>query len=200
MTTKLRTASFQDAAVTNSKLAGSIATAKLAQGDAMLEQPNSSLQIIQTDYTDVFYSTTADVWIDVTGFNATITPSATANKVLINLNIGRGGCGYGVAIKVVRSIGGGSYGDIGALGVPAGASIGTWGMMPFAHTNFLHAGGWSGTFLDTTNTTSAVTYKVQVQTYSSSYPATINRAANINNVNIYASYGYSNIILQEIKG
>ena len=25
-------------------------------------------------------------------------------------------------------------------------------------------------------------------------------AANINNVNIYASYGYSNIILQEIKG
>ena len=84
--------------------------------------------------------------------------------------------------------------------MPAGNSIGTWGMMPFAHTNFLHAGGWNGTFLDTTNTTSAVIYKVQIQTYSSSYPATINRGNTINNADIYASYGYSNIILQEIKG
>ena len=200
MTTKLKTASFQDAAVTNSKLAGSITTAKLVQGDAMLNAPNSALQIIQTDYTDVFYTTTADSWVDVTGFNATITPSATANKVLINLNIGRGGTSYAVGIKVVRSIAGGAYADIGALGVPAGSSVGVWGTLPFAHTNFLHPGGWNGMYLDTTNTTSAVTYKVQLQTYNSSYPAAINRGQTINNADIYASYAYSNMILQEIKG
>ena len=200
MTTKLRTASFQDAAVTNSKLAGSITTAKLAQGDAMLNAPNSALQIIQTDYTDVFYTTTADSWVDVTGFNATITPSATANKVLINLNIGRGGTSYAVGIKVVRSIAGGAYADIGAIGSPAGNSVGVWGTLPFAHTNFLHPGGWNGMYLDTTNTTSAVTYKVQLQTYNSSYPAAINRGNTINNADIYASYAYSNMILQEIKG
>ena len=200
MTTKLRTASFQDAAVTNSKLAGSIATAKLAQGTDLLNAPNSALQIVQKDYTDVFYSTTADTWLDVTGFNATITPSATANKVLINLNIGRGGTSYSVGIKVVRSIAGGSYADIGALGVPAGSSVGVWGVLPFAATNYLHSSGWNGMYLDTTNTTSAVTYKVQIQTYNSSFPAAINRGQTINNADIYASYAYSNMILQEIKG
>ena len=42
MTTKLRAASFQDGAVTNAKLAGSIATAKLVQGSSFLTSVGTS--------------------------------------------------------------------------------------------------------------------------------------------------------------
>ena len=50
MTTKLRAASFQDGAVTNAKLAGSIATAKLVQGSSFLTSlpTGSVLQVVGT--------------------------------------------------------------------------------------------------------------------------------------------------------
>lgn len=156
----------------------------------------SVIQTVQAEFKTTSYQNTADQWLDVSGFEGTITPSSASNKILINLNLGRFGH-YSTAVKVLKKIGSGSYADIGALGDSSDNSIRVWGTG--GTTASSHPIGWSGTHLDLAGSTSALTYKVQVQTYSSSYYAQINRSVTVNNTDSYASRGYSNMILQEIK-
>ena len=166
-------------------------------GSGLSSLPNGSvIQTVQIPYTDAFTNTTADQWLDVTGFEGSITCSTTSSKVLINLNLGR--CGYySNAIKVLRKIDSGSYADIGALGNSPNNSINVWGTT--GTTSPSHPIGWSGTHLDTPSSTGVLTYKVQIQTYNTNYVAQVNRSGTINNTDTYASYAYSNMILQEIK-
>ena len=156
----------------------------------------SLLQTIQAEFKTESYQNTANQWLDVSGFEGTITPSSASNKILINLNLGRFGH-YSTAVKVLKKIGSGSYADIGALGDSSDSSIRVWGTG--GTTASSHPIAWSGSHVDTANSTSALTYKVQVQTYSTGYYAQINRSVTINNNASYASRGYSNMILQEIK-
>ena len=166
-------------------------------GSGLSSLPNGSvIQTVQAEFKTESYQNTANQWLDVSGFEGTITPSSASHKILINLNLGRFGH-YSTAVKVLKKIGSGSYSDIGALGDSSDSSIRVWGTG--GTTASSHPIGWSGTHLDLAGSTSALTYKVQVQTYSSGYYAQINRSVTVNNNASYASRGYSNMILQEIK-
>ena len=164
-------------------------------GSGLSSLPNGSvIQTVQAEFKTESYQSTVNQWLDVSGFEGTITPSNASHKILINLNLGRFGH-YSTGIKVLKKIGSGSYAEIGALGDSSDNSIRVWGTG--GTTASSHPIGWSGTHLDSAGSTSALTYKIQVQTYG--YVAQINRSVTVNNSQVYASRGYSNMILQEIK-
>ena len=41
------------------------------------------LQVVQTEKTDTFSSTTFNSWTDITGMSVSITPSSTSNKIYL---------------------------------------------------------------------------------------------------------------------
>ena len=47
------------------------------------------LQVVQTTKTDTFYSSSGETWYDVTGMSASITPSSSSNKILVQFNLGK---------------------------------------------------------------------------------------------------------------
>lgn len=108
------------------------------------------LQVVNgTSTTEVVNNSTT--WTD-TGLSATITPSSTSSKILISAHIqgvGKNGTAYTV-LKLLR----GST-DIVANFENRGADTDT--------TSTNKVGGCSVTYLDSPSTTSATTYKVQMQ-------------------------------------
>ena len=124
------------------------------------------LQIVQTVFNSEFSWTTKGSWVDMTGISATITPASTTNKILIQVMLctGDGGNNYERAYRVVRN------GSVFVEG-PATASImaqaqaGT-GMGAFSSNAVVCT--IPITVIDSPNTTSAVTYKLQGYASSSS--------------------------------
>lgn len=118
------------------------------------------LQVVSTTKTDTF-STTSTTLTDVTGLSASITPSATSSKVLIiatvtgatTNNADAGGSGY----VIVR--GSTIIAQNTALTADFTGQLSMRNLASSAIT-LNHA----ATFLDSPATTSATTYKIQVQT------------------------------------
>ena len=114
------------------------------------------LQVVQTVKTDNF-STSSTTFVDVTGLSVAITPSSASSKVLImiNMNSSTSGGNNGM-IKLVR----GST-DIG-VGDASGSRL-----QATAQTRMDNDSNSCATlttcFLDSPNTTSATTYKVQYE-------------------------------------
>ncbi len=119
------------------------------------------LQVVSTAKTDIF-STTSTSAVDITGLTATITPSSTANKILVlvtigafspeagntgNLQIARGGTALNIAT-------GGATSNSAGLSVTSGATYGN-------HTESI-------SFLDSPSSTSSLTYSCQVFAQSGS--------------------------------
>ena len=138
------------------------------------------LQTVQTVKTDNF-STTSTTFVDVTGFSVAITPSSTSSKVLImvNMNSSTSG-GNNAMIKLVR----GST-DIG-VGDASGSRL-----QATAQTRMDNDSNSSATlttcFLDSPNTTSATTYKVQYEVQGGTGTINITQGAADND-------GFGNII------
>ena len=164
------TSQLADSAVTNAKITdGTIANAKLANSSITLNGSAVSLggsatiggggkigQVIQTSLDGIVELTSSSgTFVDITGFNASITPSATDSKILINCSINYGGTGnlYG-ATRLLR----------GSTAIGLGASAGS----RIPATVFTSSGDFTKAvnsavqFLDTPSTTSATTYKLQV--------------------------------------
>lgn len=112
----------------------------------------SVLQVVSATKTDTF-NTTAQSFTDVTGLSVAITPSSSSNKVLVNVNIGThdSTAATTYAYQLVR----GST----AIGIGSTSTEATMG----GTINADRGEGQSMTFLDTPNTTSATTYKLQVR-------------------------------------
>ena len=113
------------------------------------------LQVVTTTKTDVTTSTTSTSFVDITGMTFDITPSAATSKVLImvSANIG-GGNLYRNQLRLMRDSTPIFIGD--QLGSNRARS--TWFIaMTDAQTTYNAA----GTYLDSPNTTSATTYKLQ---------------------------------------
>ncbi|BAQ89596.1 uncharacterized protein [uncultured Mediterranean phage uvMED] len=112
-------------------------------------------QIVQVVKTDIF-STTSTSFVDVTGLTATITPSATSSKVLVTVNICTAAKDNSQSCILLRgstqiALGDAASNRTRAFGGSAyEANIGDATQMPY-NTNFL----------DSPNTTSATTYKIQ---------------------------------------
>ena len=134
---------------------GTIVTADIAD-DAVTAakagfSPGKVGQVIQTVKTDVF-STTSTSLVDVTGLTASITPSATSSKVLVTLNLNIGPTDN-TAVALFRGSTQIALGDASgsrSRSFASSAYINTTTQMPS-----------NTTFLDSPNSSSQVTYKVQ---------------------------------------
>ncbi len=144
------------------------------------------LQVVSQNLTTQM-STASTSYVD-SGLTASITPSATSNKILILINIGVSISGdHNGYLKLLRDsteINSGSGGDNNSLfGVNGNSTASRYAPMMEACT-----------FLDSPSTTSATTYKVQVRSHNGGFTMYINRRSNDTNFGVA-----SNITLVEVE-
>ena len=118
------------------------------------------VQVKQTVKTDTFSNTNTSSHVDVTGLSVTITPTSASSKILIQLSIISGHSSHTTVMgfQLVRDSTAICIGD-----ADGSRTRYTTGM----HTHFSNASNTvrthSQTFLDSPNTTSSVTYKVNMR-------------------------------------
>ena len=112
------------------------------------------LQVVSTTKTDAASTTTSGSWTDISGLSVTITPSSTSSKIFIILSIGSisSGTGISVGFKLLR--GSTSVGNAASTAKQSGIGNAYAGNEYYLQTVATN-------FLDSPNTTSATTYKVQ---------------------------------------
>lgn len=139
------------------------------------------LQVVSTTKTDNF-STTSSTLVDITGLSATITPTSSSSKILVMVAIQVGGeNNYYAEFSLLR----GST----AIGNYTGGSGGTVGFMGANSVNdysqyYIETA--ANQYLDSPATTSATTYKMQVQS--------LNQTAGQSTVYVNRTYEVSNSI------
>lgn len=125
-----------------------------------LTQAGTILQVVQSVKTDVF-STTSTAYVDVAGLSVNITPKFSTSKILVsgNISLGAGTVDrYSVFGKLLRN-----STDIYIADASGSRDRGTFSYQ---------LGGFEGPmsqhfmFLDSPNTTSTTTYKVQIRAES----------------------------------
>jgi len=129
-------------------------------------------QLVSTTKTDTF-SMTGNTFTDVTGLSVNITPSSASNKVFVQAMISAGSSYWYVASRLVRDSTTIAVGD--AAGNRVQASTGWPTSVNDAYDDYRTV-TQPIMFLDSPATTSQVTYKVQMASYTSSYPVVINRS------------------------
>jgi len=119
-------------------------------------------QVISTNKTDTF-STSSTSYVDVTGLSLSITPSATSSKVfiLVNLSLSASAQAFYNIVRDSTNI---------AQPTSAGTHQATGGVFFNAGDGFSYI---NSSVLDSPNTTSATTYKIQMKIAGAN--ATINR-------------------------
>jgi hypothetical protein len=143
--------------ITNAKI-NDVAATKLTGQVADANAPSGSvIQVVSTTKTDTF-STSSTSFVDVTGLDVTITPSSATSRIYISFNFVRGANSAALtSFRLVRD-----STPIGN-GTPEGNRVGAIAAV-YAGTSDVDAHNLpcSGTFVDSPNTTSAITYKIQV--------------------------------------
>ena len=143
-----------------------------------LARAGNILQVVQTFKTDSV-SITSSSYVDITGMTLSITPQSSSNKILLDVNLNAGGGNNMYAgINVMR--------DSTAIGVSTAMSLSSQVNASFAA--YTDSGGNSDVkaynfgfrHLDSPNTTSATTYKLQVYTRSA-VEFTLNRPTENDN-------------------
>ena len=125
------------------------------------------LQVVQTTKTDT-QTIQSQTFTDVSGMSVSITPSATSSKIFVQFSVSIGCNNYGF-INLLRGSTDIFKGD--ADGSRISCTIGSATMAVYECKSY------SSSFLDSPNTTSAITYKLQAATpYDASYYIHINRA------------------------
>ena len=169
---------------------GTIALTSQLSGMTHASVPSGSvLQVVQAVNPDIVTYSNNHNWQDLTGLTANITPSSTSNKILISINV-TGYTTYDSTVRVLR--------DTTVIG--AGTASGAKSSGIVAWPTPRHTGGSSsssGEYLDSPNSTSTITYKLQAIFYSD--VGYMNRSKTDNNVG-YDSRLISTITLTEIKG
>lgn len=164
---------------------GAITSAKLASGVG-----GKILQVVSTTKTDTFTSTSTS-FVDITGLSVAITPSATSSKILIMYSAFIGADDRG-QIKLLR---GSSDIFVGASDSANRTESSGFGYGGNSDDNAkLHAN--SGVFLDSPNTTSQTTYKLQAITNSGT--VAINRSV-LDNDQVYQPRTASSITVLEVS-
>ena len=121
------------------------------------------LQVVQTVKTDTATTTSTNTFVD-TGLSVSITPSSASNKILVtaNLNFSAGDM-QNIAWRLVRGSTDLYMGDAASNRTRASGAVRVSTNQDAEHQNC------TSVFLDSPNTTSATTYKVQwCRTYSTS--------------------------------
>ena len=174
-------------------------------GKPILHSTGSIIQVVSTYYGDRFTSSSTS-YVDITNFNVTITPSSSSNKIYLMCCMGAAGTrqsnlDHGNAIRVLRSIGGGSYSDNNKLNGPSAGSRqrACYKGLGWSFNSDHMPGGLSFCGLDDPATTSAVTYKIVVRCQQSSYAFHLNRPPNnTDGSEIYQSAMMSSLTVMEV--
>jgi hypothetical protein len=177
----------------NFKLGGS-GIIKNTSGNTILNQTGSILQVVTTNKTDVF-STTSATMTDVTGLSASITPSSTSSRILVHFSVNMGNTGqYNLAAgDITRN------GTAIALGDAAGSrqrcTFGT------QEGGGIHGDMrcYAGSYLDSPSSTSALTYQIRIRS-EGVYTAFVNRSNEADGDTSVSQRGMSHITLMEISG
>lgn len=170
-----------------------MALTKLNSASVVDRLPTGSvLQTIQIPKLDAF-SMTSSTFADVTGFAASITPSYSSSKILVMVSIGANCTPGSVAeFRLLR-------GSTEILLADAAGNRARTTTTYYAGSGNNAAAGIGINFLDTPNTTSAITYKLQMRSNSNGTIVAVNRTQDDSN-SASQSRQTSTIILQEIKG
>ena len=150
-------------------------------GKPILHSTGGIIQVVSTYYGDRFTSSSMS-FVDITNFNVTITPSSSSNKIYLMCCMGAAGVqqnnlDHGNGIRVMRSIGGGSYSDNNKLNGPSDGSRTriTYKGVGWSYNSDHMPGGLSFSGLDDPATTSAVTYSIYMRSYNDAYGVYCNR-------------------------
>ena len=150
------------------------------------------LQVVSTTKTDQFTST-AYAFTDVTGMSVSITPASASNKILINFELQVGGTANSyAAFRLLR--------DSTHIGVSTVTDtdwkVATLGSL--SHENSYQLENTGTSFLDSPNTTSAITYKLQVSSYSNRTVSINYPTSTGNSAGSYTATGISTITVMEV--
>ena len=150
------------------------------------------LQVVQALKTGA--STISTSWTDISDLSVAITPSDASSKLFITSSVNMMG-GRAAWIKLLRDVGGAGYADSAYIG-DVGGSRTQCAIMNGVSDDF---DGICANieYLDTTNTTSEVTYKLQGKSKHVTYYLGINRAYADSNSSDYGR-GASSITVWEI--
>jgi hypothetical protein len=133
--------------------------------------------VVSTTKTDVF-SMDSTAYTDVTGLSVTITPSSTTSKILVIANISTGNIGANHnTFSIVRN-------STLIAQPPTDTYSGSIGVSLTSSTDFKSA---SLTHLDSPNSTSPQTYKIQMKTSNGAATAYVNRRGDLASVSAVSS-------------
>ena len=156
------------------------------------------LQVVTATKTDTFTLSSSDgTFTDVTGLSVSITPTSTSSKIFITANVNISGANRYGAIRFVRDSTAIGIGD--ADGSRTRVAVSSH-RNPSATNDHHIMHNSSTSFLDSPNTTSATTYKIQTaNTYAAGgYTVYINRGNTDANAD-YAHRGASTITVMEVS-
>ena len=154
------------------------------------------------------FVTSSTSFVDITDMNVTLTPQSSSSTFLVLVGFSRASTrqsnlDHASEFRVMRQIGSGSFTEHHSVnGRSEGSrSRGCGTIGGIAYNDDHSFGPWAIVGCDSTGTTSAVTYKVQVRVQVSSYPLTLNRSYNNTNGGAsYQSSGQSSIVVLEMSG
>jgi len=157
----------------------------------------SVIQVLQTtsnvQQTFAAGSTDQQTFYDISGLSLSITPTAATSNILINASVHVGGSAdaFSPALAIFR--------DSTKIGAGLESGIDNFGVYTSMRSfNLYESSSQPIIFLDSPNTTSAITYKIRINNNGgSTYPAYVNRSQNANTWN---GNPLSVITLMEIAG
>jgi hypothetical protein len=168
--------------------AGTLAKARLPAG--------SVLQVVSTIKQDTFSMSGAS-FVEITGLTASITPTTTSNKVLVQVSLGRVGVNTGLGNTIAFQLLRGAT-VIGA-GTPSGSQLATSFVASSSANGNYSCGGFIIQFLDSPATTSATTYSVKVLGESSAVVYINRNYAGGTGATTYEAASASTITVMEIS-
>ena len=154
------------------------------------------IQVVHVNTSSHTYSTSTS-YTDITGVTANITPTRSDSKILIQCTLAVSKENNHTFLGRIVRDGSVITGSGGAAESGHGNQLdGAW----WAIRNTIYsANAYAVSYLDSPSSTSALTYKAQGKTTSSSYPFAINRTVSSNDLE-YATPSFSMITLMEISG
>jgi hypothetical protein len=176
-------------------------TMRFDKWENSLGQPYGTiLQVVSVEKTDSFASSVGAVWGDVSGLSVTITPKFINSKMLILADVKGAGTQDNsiVRSKIVKGIGG-VFSDIG-VGNAAGNRPRVLGQFYISSggAGIYYLAQIGGNVLDTPNTLSPITYKVQIGADANDRVVRVNMTQGERDTAYYDGRGYSSLTVMEI--
>ena len=162
-----------------------------------LNRAGNIIQVVQTVKENSFY-TTSSTMTDITGMSVDITPTSASNKILINVSLCYGGDNAMIgAINLLRDSSITAQGAALSNATRCSFAVGTE-----SGTNaeyYLRSASYQ--YLDSPNTTSTTTYKLQAATLNSNFTIIVNtpyEGGIDQNTNTYVCRATSTITAMEV--